>query len=87
VQCVAFGIGDAPSVGAFQHFSVANSTRGEENETDKQGFRVQHAWNKVASWRAAVKETYIYNQEKEVYAKLPNKSIGVKYYLYFYLNG
>jgi len=71
VQCVFFGIGEAPSVGAFQHFSVANITRGEENETDKQGFSVQHAWNKVASWRAAVKETYCLDR---------------KYYLYFYLN-
>ena len=38
-----------------------------------QGVRVQQAWNKIASWRAAVKETYVYNQEKEVYAKLPHK--------------
>ena len=36
-----------------------------------QGVRVQQPWNKIASWRSA--ETYVYNQEKEVYAKLPHK--------------
>jgi len=35
--------------------------------------RVQQPWNKIASWRSAVKETYVYNQEKEVYAKLPHE--------------
>jgi len=38
-----------------------------------QGVRVQHAWNKIASWRAAVKEAYVYNQDEEVYTKLPHK--------------
>jgi len=38
-----------------------------------QGVRVQQPWNKIASWSSAVKETYVYNQEKEVFAKLPHK--------------
>jgi len=38
-----------------------------------QGARVQQPWNKITSWRSAVKETYVYNQEKEVFAKLPHK--------------
>jgi len=38
-----------------------------------QGVRVQQLWNKIASWRSAVKETYVYNQENEVYGKLPHK--------------
>ena len=38
-----------------------------------QGVRVQQPWNKIASWLSAVKETYVYNQEKEVFAKLPHK--------------
>jgi len=39
----------------------------------RQGVRVQQPWNKIASWRAAVKESYVYNQKKEVFAKLPHK--------------
>jgi len=38
-----------------------------------QGVRVQHSWNKIASWRATVKEVYVYKKDKEVYTKLPHK--------------
>jgi len=47
---------------------VQRAERDSANETVKQGFRVQQPCNKTASWKAATTETYVYNQEKEVFA-------------------
>jgi len=44
-----------------------------EQAPQKTNGRVQRAWNQVVSWRSAKRQDYVYNQEKEVFAKLPDK--------------
>jgi len=36
---------------------IQSAERGAVNETAKHGFRMQQAWNKIASWRAATSTT------------------------------
>ena len=68
-----FQVWEAPSVGVFDDASRAKCTKRFYEWNSEVRLRVQEAWNKIASWRAATTETYVFNQEKQVFAKLPIK--------------
>jgi len=55
----------------FQSFSMLQGE--SEQAPHKTNGRVQRAWNQVVSWRSAKSQDYVYNQEKEVFAKLPDE--------------
>ena len=55
----------------LQSFSMLQGE--SEQAPQKTNGRVQRAWNQVVSRRSAKRQDYVYNQEKEVFAKLPDK--------------